>query len=501
MRVRGVAGNEDAAVSIRVGDGVAQLPEARIVDLAGEIEAGGRAQRRAEIEILALGVARDRRVEEEPLADIDAAEELPVTLEVRVQHAVSRARRKALQCLVELARPEHDQHHQLVEIGAAARDAAGLADHRSAAVATHGVVRSERRGLLRRLVCDRHTHAVGTLRYVGRLPAEPRLDRRQRRQFCPQHLLHPVLRHAVVVLEVIGPHQFASARRVPVIARQIAIGRDLANRRIGRHDARAPQFVDDAPRIEMLERALRQVLPLGNPMHAVARLDQHAGNAAHPERHGKPGADRAAADDGDFGIRLHAMILIAAGRRFGQRRWTCPSAQRRTSKSGVEPYHKGGEREVQASHGGSRRDCRSRVRPHRDTTGRARRRLSEPRDPHHRALPARRPERQCGADHPALPVAETRTAGGHREQVGSQRHHRHRRGRQGAARWLHTRRGRLVAHCRAGNQRPHAVRHRARSRCGQPADARPAAVRDRHQAPGQHAERFRGAGQSATRQA
>src|SRR5690348_5217517 len=80
MRMGGIAGDEDAAATIAVGDRVAQRPEAGVVDVAGKIESGCLEERRPEIEAVASGDARDRRVEEETLADVDAAEELPVAL-------------------------------------------------------------------------------------------------------------------------------------------------------------------------------------------------------------------------------------------------------------------------------------------------------------------------------------------------------------------------------------------------------------------------------------
>ena len=111
-----------------------------MVELAGEREAGDALQQAVEIEIAGRGVGRHRRVEEEALADVDAAEELPVAVEVRMQHAIGRALGKALEPLVQLARAEHGQHHELVEVGAAARDADLLAHQRMAAVAADHIV-------------------------------------------------------------------------------------------------------------------------------------------------------------------------------------------------------------------------------------------------------------------------------------------------------------------------------------------------------------------------
>src|SRR5690242_4099783 len=110
MAVCGIARNEDATGAIGLSHRIAQLPEARVIDLAYKIETGGAAQGCAEVEALSLGVARHRSVEEETLPNVDAAEELPITLQIRMQHAIGRARRKALELLVQLLRAKHDQH-------------------------------------------------------------------------------------------------------------------------------------------------------------------------------------------------------------------------------------------------------------------------------------------------------------------------------------------------------------------------------------------------------
>src|SRR5690242_7119461 len=119
---------------------------------------------------------------------------------------------------------------------------------------------------------------------------------------------------------------------MPVLARQVAIGRDLADRRVRWHHPRPPQRVGDAPEMEMLQRPLRQVLPLGDPVHAGTRLDQHAGDAAQAKHDRERHADRPSADDSDPGVLLHAAILVAAARRFGQRKEMRAPAKRRAAK-------------------------------------------------------------------------------------------------------------------------------------------------------------------------
>ena len=149
MAVRGIAGNEDAAAPIARGDRVAQLPEAGVLDLEGKRKTGGVEQRPAEIEIAARRLGRHRGVEEETFADIDTPEEFPVTVQVRVHHAIGRSLGETLELLMQLARAEDDKHHDLIEIGAPARDAGRLAYHRMAAVAADQIVRLQRFGFAR----------------------------------------------------------------------------------------------------------------------------------------------------------------------------------------------------------------------------------------------------------------------------------------------------------------------------------------------------------------
>ena len=61
----------------------------------------------------------------------------------------------------------------------------------------------------------------------------------------------------------------------------------------------------------MLERALREVLALGDLLQLDAALDQRAGDAAQSELDGERDADRAAAHDDDL-IALAQLNPLAA---------------------------------------------------------------------------------------------------------------------------------------------------------------------------------------------
>src|SRR6185295_3900849 len=98
-----IARDESAANLISLGDRDAQVPESHIVEIAGKGETGRTLQEAMKIVIVARRVSWHRRMEEPALFDIDAAEELPVALEVRMHDAIGGSRRKALELLVELA--------------------------------------------------------------------------------------------------------------------------------------------------------------------------------------------------------------------------------------------------------------------------------------------------------------------------------------------------------------------------------------------------------------
>src|SRR5690606_22683249 len=118
-----------------------------------------------EVEVVLAGVPWHRRVEEEALTNVDATEELPVPLELGLEHSVGSALRKALQSFVELRRTEDSQYHALVKVLALPVDAHGFANQGAATVAAHEVIRLDDLGLASMGL------ATGLLFRVGR-PAE-----------------------------------------------------------------------------------------------------------------------------------------------------------------------------------------------------------------------------------------------------------------------------------------------------------------------------------------
>src|SRR6476659_8420249 len=104
MAVRRIAGYEDTARAIGIGNGEAQLPEADVVDLDIEFCACRLAHELPEIEVVLRGAGRHRGVEEPGAVQVHTAEELPVSLELGMQHAVERLARIALQQAMQFMR-------------------------------------------------------------------------------------------------------------------------------------------------------------------------------------------------------------------------------------------------------------------------------------------------------------------------------------------------------------------------------------------------------------
>src|SRR5712691_5848221 len=88
MLVARITGDEHAPQAVLAGDHNAQVPEANVIELRLELKAGGGVKQAEKVELVRCSVAWHRCVEEEPLAYIDAAEELPVTLELRLHHPI-----------------------------------------------------------------------------------------------------------------------------------------------------------------------------------------------------------------------------------------------------------------------------------------------------------------------------------------------------------------------------------------------------------------------------
>src|SRR5262245_336904 len=115
-------------------------------------------------------------MEKEALAEVDAAEEHPVSLEIGMHRPEGRARRKTLEAFMQLARTDDREHHELVEVGAAALDADLLAHRRMAAVAPDHIVGLERHALGAALLRNRDAHASGILLDGLPRPAERAFD-------------------------------------------------------------------------------------------------------------------------------------------------------------------------------------------------------------------------------------------------------------------------------------------------------------------------------------
>ena len=230
---------------------------------------------------------------------------------------------------MQLARLEHCQEHLLLEVLAARRDARRLAHHRASAVAAHDVVGFERAALSARAegrtlsrgepaprvavalsarLGDLDARAVLVLLDALHVPAEERRDVRESGEFRAQDGLRAVLRQAFVLLVVERLHRLASGRRVPVVAHQVLVRRDAADGVVVRHDAGRTQFVHDAPEVEVLQRALAEVLSLGDALRLRVPFHDRARDAPHPKLDAERRTHRPSASDDHLVALSHASL-------------------------------------------------------------------------------------------------------------------------------------------------------------------------------------------------
>src|SRR5215469_7668933 len=98
-----------------------------------------------------------------------------------------------------------------------------------------------------------------------------------------QHVFGLILRQTLVRLEIIRIDDLAQRRRRPILIVEVAVSDDTAHWIVGRQDACGAQPVQNAPKIEMLDRTLSEVLPFRNALWLAPPLDERAGEAALTE--------------------------------------------------------------------------------------------------------------------------------------------------------------------------------------------------------------------------
>ena len=86
----------------------------------------------------------------------------------------------------------------------------------------------------------------------------------------------------------------------------------LADRVVLRHEPRRAHLVDDAPEVEVLQRARREVLPFGDAGQLLPTLDDHAIDAVQPELHAQPHAHGPTPDDDDLVSFSHSSPSCSA---------------------------------------------------------------------------------------------------------------------------------------------------------------------------------------------
>ena len=84
----GVAGDEHAAGAVVPRHRDAQIPEADMLEFAVELEARDLVEQSFEVKVVARRVGGHRRMEKPADLRVDAPEKLPVSVELRVQHAI-----------------------------------------------------------------------------------------------------------------------------------------------------------------------------------------------------------------------------------------------------------------------------------------------------------------------------------------------------------------------------------------------------------------------------
>ena len=218
MGVARVAGNERPALPVTVCRCDPQIPVANVVKLGRKSNARRPLYQPVVVVVIGRGVLRHRRMEEPALPHVHPAKEHPGPLEVRVEHPVGSALRKALERLMKRSRTEQRQHHFLLEVRPAPPDAELLPHHRTGAVAAHQIVGRQHALPRSAVLRDGHPHTPFVLLEGVRHPPEVGPHGRNSGQPRAQHALGQVLGQPLVVLKEVRPHRLPARWRVPILA-------------------------------------------------------------------------------------------------------------------------------------------------------------------------------------------------------------------------------------------------------------------------------------------
>ena len=336
--MRGIASNEDAAFVIRVGGRDPQLPEPDMVEFDVEVCTDRGVQMGAEIEIVFGGVGRNGRVEEPGCPEIDAAEELPISLQIGMQDVEEGFAGESLQQAMQLMRAEHQEHHQPVMVREGRGDASLLTDGGAAAVAADDIRRGERPASLTLALGDLDPGAVFALaNRLGR-PAIEAFDRFQLGHATAQHRFGGVLWQAFIVREVERAHQLALQPIVMVAAEQRSIGRHAADAVVAGNGPRCAQLFLAPPEMQVLHGALGQILAFGDRLRLCVALDESAADAALAQLDCEAQSNRTAADDEDLcvaflGVGHRLRPLMRGSSSFGARLGFQGEIRRRSESS------------------------------------------------------------------------------------------------------------------------------------------------------------------------
>ena len=71
-------------------------------------------------------------------------------------------------------------------------------------------------------------------------------------------------------------NELSARGSMPILAHQVAVSGDFADRVTAGHDPRCPQLIDDPPEVEVLKRAVGKILTFRNPRHSCAAFNDRA---------------------------------------------------------------------------------------------------------------------------------------------------------------------------------------------------------------------------------
>ncbi len=277
-----------------------------------ECRAYGIVQVSRKIKVLARGAGRHRSVEEPGRTEIHATEELPISLQLGPQDIEERLPGELREQPVQADRTENQQYHRPIMVGAGLSDADSFTHERTTPVAADCVIGVQHASAPVAGLDDLHVHAGLILHHRFDCPPEECLDVRDLTQAVPQYRFRGVLWQAFIVGKIEGTNELALQPVVPIGTQKRPVGRHPSNAVFDRNRSRRTQWLFGCPEMEVLHRALGQVLPFWNRLWRAVFLDQDTADAALAKLDGQPQSHRPASDDEYFrrgSACLHGRLM------------------------------------------------------------------------------------------------------------------------------------------------------------------------------------------------